>query len=238
MQCFAHTTCISTQPSSYFCGVDIEDASQCAVPCNGSSTECPSGSNCYAYTSCSPHEYEITSFAADASSAISNDSYFCGLSYEDASHACSIPCSGQNSLECPALQQCYAYTPCTKPESFFCGSNKDDANQACAIPCPSGKSNTCPLGESCYAYTACEPATHTNRPSSRLTDIPSNLPTKKPTLKVRYVELLSCRCLNTAISFLYHFFLQPTLVPTMHPTFKVREIIYFSSPYNIAHFSF
>jgi hypothetical protein len=54
MSCYAHTTCLGTDPSSYFCGASFEDASlSCANPCpSGSSDECPDDDDCYAYTPC------------------------------------------------------------------------------------------------------------------------------------------------------------------------------------------
>ena len=150
----------------------------CTHACSsGSSSDCPDGMSCFAYTTCAEPtvqldvpepEETMTSF----SSEIPIESYYCGSSYEVASDTCATPCPSRDSADCPGTQQCFAYTPCAKPESFFCGSSKDDANEVCAIPCPSGRSNTCPLGESCYAYTECE-APITSKPTAG----PTNLPT-------------------------------------------------------------
>jgi len=150
MECHAHTTCLGTGVETYFCGVDIEDASSsCAVPCpKGLSNVCPNGRNCYAYTTC-------PKVAVDSALQIPADSYYCGLTYEDASDRCAFPCPERDSSLCPGFQQCYAYTPCANRESFFCGISIDDANGSCAIPCPSGRSDSCPSGESCFAYTSC-----------------------------------------------------------------------------------
>jgi hypothetical protein len=122
---------------------------------------------------------------------VPEESFFCGISYEDASDKCSLPCPSRASADCPGIDQCFAYTPCSRPESFFCGENIVDANESCAIPCPSGSSNTCPMGQSCYAYTECESPTDlisfsqslnpSNTPSSRPTQKPSQQPTRVPT---------------------------------------------------------
>merc|ERR1712194_144284 len=106
------------------------------------------------------------------------ESYYCGVSHEDASDKCAIPCPGRENSDCPGIGQCYAYTPCAKPQSFFCGNSMDNANEACAIPCPTGKSNTCPSGESCYAYTICNP----------ITGRPTDKPTPNPTVPLPIIR--------------------------------------------------
>lgn len=236
--CFADTTCVvedvilaqteSIPPTeSYFCGTSFEHASAiCAQPCPmKTSDQCPLDMHCFAHTTClstqsSVQDDTMTTFSSD----IPSESYFCGSSYEDASDKCSFPCFSRESSECPILQQCYAFTPCAKPESFFCGSDIDDANDRCAIPCPSGKSNTCPWGESCYAYTSCE-LTSGNpsfNPTTRLTDMPSTITTQfrttRPTSKVS--ERKFKFCFLSSAHFLFTT-LQPTQVPTQHPTYKV-----------------
>ena len=155
----------------------------------------------------------MTSF----SSEIPSESYYCGLSYEDASTTCSIPCPDRDSSNCPELQQCYAYTPCAKPDSFFCGDNIDDANESCAVPCRSGSSSSCPSGQSCYAYTECE-VSSTNAPStSRPT---TRSPTSYPTLRVRPSGLLDFyHIIMIYASYVFFPFHQPT---TAQPTLKVR----------------
>merc|ERR1719287_351927 len=181
-ECFAQTPCLGTQPGTYFCGRNIDDARNCAIPCpSGSSAQCPTGKSCYAYTTCnasnpapSPPTESPTKKAMipHVSEVVPAESFFCGGSYEDASDRCALPCSGGDSSDCPGIEQCYAYTPCNNPGSFFCGNSLENANEACAIPCPTGKSNTCPSGESCYAYTICNP----------ITGSPTNKQTPNPTL--------------------------------------------------------
>ena len=181
-ECFAQTPCLGTQPGTYFCGRNIDDARNCAIPCpSGSSAQCPTGKSCYAYTTCnasnpapSPPTESPTKKAMipNVSEVVPAESFFCGGSYEDASDRCALPCSGGDSSDCPGIEQCYAYTPCNNPGSFFCGNSLENANEACAIPCPTGKSNTCPSGESCYAYTICNP----------ITGSPTNKQTPNPTL--------------------------------------------------------
>jgi hypothetical protein len=71
--------------------------------------------------------------------AIPTESYYCGVSYDDASEQCTIPCPSKTSSECPGNQQCFAFTPCAKPESFFCGQSFEDASGSCTLPCSTGK---------------------------------------------------------------------------------------------------
>jgi len=165
-KCFAFTPCAGTQPDSYYCGADYEDAGSCLFPCpTGSSNLCPPQMSCYAYTKCMELNVQdlVTSSPTDpptenpTESIIPTESYFCGTSYDDASESCAIPCPGKTHDECPGDSNCYAFTPCKKPESFFCGVGFDEASSLCTLPCPSGKSNTCPNGQSCFAYTTCAP---------------------------------------------------------------------------------
>jgi len=194
------TPSIDYPTESYYCGVSLEDAStQCAIPCPlKTSSVCPLGQSCFANTPCQQNdpEAEVT-FSPNEPEAevtfspIPVESYYCGLSYMDASGKCNKPCSSRDSNECPGAENCYAYTPCVKPESFFCGSSLEDANGSCTVPCPTGRSDSCPTGESCFAYTTCEsdmsefsepaltPPPATKRPTSK----PSNSPTAKPTSK-------------------------------------------------------
>ncbi|KAK1748815.1 chitinase [Skeletonema marinoi] len=194
------TTSIDYPTESYYCGVSLEDAStQCAIPCPlKTSSVCPLGQSCFANTPCQQNdpEAEVT-FSPNEPEAevtfspIPVESYYCGLSYMDASGKCNKPCSSRDSNECPGAENCYAYTPCVKPKSFFCGSSLEDANGSCTVPCPTGRSDSCPTGESCFAYTTCEsdmsefsepaltPPPATKRPTSK----PSNSPTAKPTSK-------------------------------------------------------
>ena len=96
-----------------------------------------------------PEGDAISNFSAD----VPIESYFCGLSYEEASESCSVPCADG---KCPNGEKCFAFTPCAKPESFFCGTDMNHANENCAIPCPTGTSKSCPIGQSCFAYTTCD----------------------------------------------------------------------------------
>lgn len=246
-ECFPHTTCSKKNPETFFCGTTLSDANlSCTHSCS-SSNDCPDGESCFAYTTCvvpkddhqpdgelvnvnvssdsNTEEESITTSVTNTedesmtsfSSEIPSESYYCGLSYEDASTTCSIPCPDRDSSKCPELQQCYAYTPCAKPESFFCGDNIDDANESCAVPCRSGSSSSCPSGQSCYAYTECE-VSSTNAPStSRPT---TRSPTSYPTLRVRPSVLLDFyHIIMIYASYVFFPFHQPT---TAQPTLKVR----------------
>ena len=161
----------------------------------------------------------MTSF----SSEIPSESYYCGLSYEDASTTCSIPCPDRDSSKCPELQQCYAYTPCANPESFFCGNNIDDANESCTVPCRNGSSSSCPNGQSCYAYTECK-FPSTTAPTNRLTSRPTTrYPTSDPTSRVRncMIQLDVQFVKNHILYFLSTSLQQPT---TALPTPKVNNL--------------
>ena len=173
--CFAYTTCVVPKDSQSI--VDESDSELVGDVSSESNVEKEQISSSETNT----EDESMTSFSAE----IPSESYYCGLSYEDASTTCSVPCPDRESSKCPDLQQCYAYTPCAKPESFFCGNSIDDANKACAVPCRNGDSSSCPNGQSCYAYTECV-VSSTNALSSRLTSVPTTQsPTSKPTSMVR-----------------------------------------------------
>jgi len=62
------------------------------------------------------------------------NSFYCGLSYEDASKACSIPCPSMSSLECPGNMGCWASTSCN--------ATKDDADADKPSDVSSGHNNS------------------------------------------------------------------------------------------------
>ena len=158
LECHAYTTCLGTESESYFCGVDFDSAnSTCSVSCpDGKSDVCPLGQACFAYTSCAVEDEIPVYSASKPIPSIPLESYYCGLDYEEASTQCAMPCPNMDSATCPGFEQCFAFTPCKRPESFFCGMDFDNANDSCAIPCPTGRSDSCPNGESCFAYTTCD----------------------------------------------------------------------------------
>ena len=168
-QCFAHTTCAGTEPDTYYCGKDLEDATSCNLKCeSGSSRDCPKNHSCYGYVSCSDVDVEFTTddegtelnvtFATDDDTEGGAPllSYFCGTDFEDASTTCSIPCPTKSDSQCPLGQQCFAHTTCagTEPDTYYCGKDLEDAT-SCNLKCESGSSRDCPKNHSCYGYVSC-----------------------------------------------------------------------------------
>ena len=168
-----------------------------------------------------PEGDAMSSFSAD----VPIESYFCGLSYEEASASCSVPCPDG---KCPDGEKCFSFTPCAKPESFFCGTDMNHANENCAIPCPSGTSKSCPIGQSCFAYTTCDvdlTSVDVDEPEgdaissfalSPSTSPITMSPTRSPTLEP-ITDAPSTRPTVTPTD-------EPTVTPTDEPTVSLDHI--------------
>jgi len=61
-------------------------------------------------------------------------SFYCGLSYEDASKTCSFPCPSRSSQDCPGEMGCWAYTTC--------GADKDDVDEDKTSDMSSARNNS------------------------------------------------------------------------------------------------
>jgi hypothetical protein len=81
--------------------------------------------------------------------------YFCGMTIEDASRTCGMPCPTREDDSCPGEMKCFGDTHCEDRESFFCGTSWLDASDKCSTPCPDGDASVCGDGEACFAWTAC-----------------------------------------------------------------------------------
>ena len=80
----------------------------------------------------------------------SQDNWFCGNDYTDASAKCMTPCP--SGAGCPTGEECFSGTTCDTSTSY-CGVDANDANTRCGTPCPTGSG--CPYGEACFLGTSC-----------------------------------------------------------------------------------
>lgn len=153
--CFGYTPCM--KDTTFYCGESFEDASStCDNACpSGLDSECPGLERCYKYTTCADG---VPSYSAEDDN-VQDDLFFCGVSLDDASARCAIPCSSHSSTECPVGQACFAHTTCSindiPAESYYCGLSYENASEQCSYPCPDGHSSGCPGIQQCYAYTPC-----------------------------------------------------------------------------------
>jgi hypothetical protein len=154
---------------TFFCGeswpVDCATAEKCS---NGDM--CPYGQKCFTAPMClepsnsepaptqqDETESKISQFlASDEDEELYPEStYFCGMTIEDASRTCGMPCPTRDDDSCPGELKCFGNTECSDRESFFCGTSWLDASDKCSTPCPNGDASVCGEGETCFAWTSC-----------------------------------------------------------------------------------
>ncbi|KAL3807829.1 LOW QUALITY PROTEIN: hypothetical protein ACHAXA_002149, partial [Cyclostephanos tholiformis] len=82
---------------SFYCGLSWNNAaSSCQLPCpTGRDDECPTGTHCYAYTTCDKTQ-----------------TFMCGTTFEEASTLCNKPCPSGKSTDCPVNMSCFTHTTC------------------------------------------------------------------------------------------------------------------------------
>ena len=154
--CFPSTPC--DEVDSFFCGSNFEDASvNCNIPCeSGHSSHCPDGQGCFAYTLCGESGTNAVPTPTLAPISVApTDSFYCGVSFDDASMVCLDSCPSGLSEDCPGDLLCFASTPCSDRGSFFCGRTWEEAAATCTEPCETGLSSDCPSGQLCFGYTPC-----------------------------------------------------------------------------------
>jgi len=125
MSCFTHTACsggtTTTPPPTN--GTNEPDGDGNTDPASPPEAEVDVGEG--EDEPATPEEY------------IPGDSYFCGLSFIEASSQCTHPCPSRSDSECPDGEQCYGDTPCPTRQTYYCGSNLNEASSMCDFPCPS-----------------------------------------------------------------------------------------------------
>ena len=175
MSCFAYTPC--NNAGSFYCGTSFDEASVCDLPCpSGNSEECPADLSCFSYTSCGSGDFNPESPTESPTQIKLDpaDSFYCGVSFEDASNSCEYNCPN-GSMDCPTGLACFEFTSCVGREtptdtpmgemdSFYCGTDYADANEKCMVPCPGGTSLECPQDESCIPFTACNQPSDVTEP--------------------------------------------------------------------------
>lgn len=130
MSCFTHTTCTpppTTSTNDPMGGGD--DITNLASPPNDAGDGEPS-------TTTTPETTNATTPTSTPEEYIPGDSYYCGISFLDASSTCTHPCPSRSDSECPNGEQCYGDTPCPTRETYYCGANLNEASSMCDHPCP------------------------------------------------------------------------------------------------------
>lgn len=153
-----HPTCIAAQDAlSSTCCRDVPTsdpvpASEPIVANADSMTTTVTETTTTTTTETIEHSYEVE----ETELLYPSDSYYCGLSFQDAATTCGKPCPSGKDNEClGAGETCHGNTECGLRSSFYCGSSWFDASDKCSQACPDGDKSVCGEGEECFAWTSC-----------------------------------------------------------------------------------